>query len=65
MKKNYISPNVDIYEVKVNQFMCSSPSIEVGSAIEVVGDAENPVNFGREFDLEEGNEFDDFEDFED
>lgn len=61
MKKNYISPNVDIYEVKVSQFMCASPAFKVGSSLEEEGSVENPVNFGREFDMEGTNVFEDLE----
>ena len=48
MKKTYIAPSINVYEIKVNSLLSGSPVIQTsGTADEGTSDA--PVNFAREF----------------
>ena len=64
MKKTYISPSVAEYKLRMNNLLAGSiDSIDTVNTTSE-GTIENPVNFSREFDLEEGNEFEEFEEYD-
>ncbi|MBQ8065275.1 MAG: hypothetical protein IJ200_06430 [Prevotella sp.] len=54
MKKNYIAPSVNVYEIALASMLAASPN-SISSEEAAQGSKGNPVNFGR------GGIFDDSE----
>ena len=63
MKKIYFAPETQVYKIETVGMLAQSTFGLNDSPSDP--EIQNPGNaLGREFDLEEGNEFDNFEDFE-